>query len=219
MEFIDIATEQTTAATDALLAAVSVAAMIYLLRFVKQDRWKSVLWMFMFGFLSLAAILGTIAHGFKMSAGLNAALWHPLNFSLGLMISLFFVAVSYDIWGRRAASRFLPAMVVVGSFFFGITVIWPDSFLVFIVYEVLSTVFALLGYLWLSVKRKKRGGWLMVAGVFLTIIAASVQAGGTVRISCIWDFDHNGAFHLIQTIALLMLLLGVRSDLLSRRQA
>jgi hypothetical protein len=67
MEFIDIPTEQTSSVTDAVLAIMAVAAAIYLLQISQKARWKTTLWVCLFGLLALASVLGTIAHGFKMS--------------------------------------------------------------------------------------------------------------------------------------------------------
>ena len=89
MEFIDIATEQTTAATDGLLALVALVLIVRLQKLGKTQPWKSFLWMMIFSFLAMAAVLGTIVHGFKMSESLKALLWHPLNLALGIMVSLF----------------------------------------------------------------------------------------------------------------------------------
>ncbi len=216
IEFIDIATEQTTAATDAILTIFSLFIVFSLIRMGKNQPWKSYIWSVIFGLFSIAAVLGSVAHGFKMSASLNALLWHPINLALGLMISLFVVATSYDIWGKPAVRRILLPMLAIGIFFFGLTMIWPDSFLVFIIYEFLATLFALAGYTWSDLKKSFPGAWLMAMGILLSIVAAGVQASGMIRFTLVWDFDHNGAFHLIQMIAFVFLFQGLKQDLTAK---
>jgi hypothetical protein len=61
------------------------------------------------------------------------------------MVALFTVAAVYDIFGKNAASRLLPIMIVVGVGFFGITLALADSFFVFIACEASITLFALFG--------------------------------------------------------------------------
>jgi hypothetical protein len=210
MEFVAIATEQTTAITDLLLAGVAFGSAFYLRRQLLAERWKTWLWTGVLGLLCVAALLGAIAHGIMMSESSKTLFWQPLNLALGLMVALFCVAVIYDIWGKTSARRMLPILFVVGLLFFGITLAWPDSFLWFIVYEVLAMLFALGGYLWLTIGKKRPGAGFMTAGVCLTILAAGIQTTKAVHFTLIWTFDHNGVYHLVQIVAVLFFLAGLR---------
>jgi hypothetical protein len=213
MEFIDIPTEQATAVTDAILAVMAIAAAIYLHKISQTDRWKTTLWVWLFGLLGLASILGTIVHGFKMSKMLQTFLWYPLYLSLGLLVALFTVAVVYDVWGEALARRLLPIMAVIGGGFFGITFVWPDSFLVFIIYEVLAMLFALGGYLCLAYRGRLDGSWLMATGILVTIIAAGIQTSNAISFTFIWSFDHNGVYHLVQMLGIILLVGGLRKTI------
>lgn len=215
MEFIDIPTEQTTAVTNAILAVIATAAAVYLYRIGKKSQWKTTLWIWILVLLVLAAILGAIAHGFKMSTAAQTFFWYPLNLSLGLLVALFIVAVVYDIWGEAIARRVLPIMTIVGVGFFGITRVWPDSFMIFIIYETVVMFFALGGYIWLARRGYLEGAWLMAAGIFVSIIAAGVQASHTFSFTFIWVFDHNGVYHMLQTAGIVLLVAGLRKALLS----
>ena len=210
LEFIDIPTEQTTAATDAILAVFAIAAVLYLIQVRKIDRFKTALWICIFSLLALAAMLGTAVHGFKMSQSLRPFLWHILYLSLGQLVAFFVLAVVYDLWGKSLVKKVLPIIIAAGIGFFSITLIWPDRFLVFIIYELVAMLFALGGYIWLSIQHRLSGSWLMVFGVLITIIAAGVQAGNRVSFTFIWTFDYNGAYHLIQMPAILFLVAGLR---------
>jgi len=187
----------------------------YLYRIGINNRWKTNLWLGLFGLLAVAAVLGTIAHGFKMSAQTNNLFWQPLFLSLGLVVALFVVAVVYDAWGQAAARRALPVMLVIGVVFYGITRLFPGTFLVFIVYESAAMLFALVVYGWLTRRGQLPGVGLMTVGIFITIIAAAVQATETLHVTVVWPFDFNGLYHLIQMAGLLALLAGLRADLLA----
>jgi len=215
MEFIDIPTEQITAVTDAILAVMAIAVAVYLHRIGQKNRLKTTLWVCACGLLALSAILGTIVHGFKMSKAFQTFLWHPLYLSLGLLVALFIVAVVYDIWGEAIARQVLPIMVVIGVGFFGITLVWPNGFLVFIIYEAVVMLFALGGYTWVAYRGHLEGAWLMAVGIFVTIIAAGVQASKAFSFTFIWSFDHNAFYHLIQMVAIVLLGAGLRKALLS----
>jgi hypothetical protein len=216
MEFIGIPTEQTTAVTDAVLAVLAIAVAAYLRRIGQNTRWKTTLWVWACGLMALAAVMGTIVHGFKMSATLHAFLWHPIYLSLGLLVALFLVAVVYDVWGEASARRILPVMIVVGAGFFCITLVRPGSFLVFIIYEAVVMLFALGGYLRVAYKGRLEGAWLMAAGIFVAIVAAGVQASKAFSFTFIWSFDHNGLYHLIQMVAIVLLCAGLRKAMLKK---
>ena len=151
-----------------------------------------------------------------MSKAFQTFLWHPLYLSLRLLVALFIVAVVYDIWGEAIARQVLPIMVVIGVGFFGITLVWPNSFLVFIIYEAVVMLFVLGGYIWVAYRGHLEGAWLMAVGIFVTIIAAGVQASKAFSFTFIWSFDHNAFYHLIQMVAIVLLGAGLRKALLSR---
>jgi hypothetical protein len=219
MEPIDIPTEQTTAATDVLLALLALASVVYLSRIGKdRDPWKARIWSWAFGLLAFASAVGAVAHGFKMSERLNDLLWQPLNLALGLTIAMFAVGVVHDQWGQAASRRILPVLVVVGVVFFGVTVIIPGSFLVFIVYEAAAMLFALVVYVLLAARRQLAGAAVMAAGILITIVAAAVQASGAVFVTFIWEFDFNGIFHLVQAVGVAVLVAGLRTALYARTE-
>ena len=216
-KFIDVPTEQTTAATDALLAILGLACVFYLARIGgARDPFKTGVWCAAFGLLAFAAALGAVAHGFQISARLNRVLWQPLNLALGLAIAMFVVGVVYDRWGQAAAQRVLPVMVGVGVLFFLITVWIPGSFMVCILYEAVAMLFALVAYSLVAARGDLPGAWWMVAGVGITIAAAVIQTQKGVLVTLIWPFDHNGLFHLVQLAGGLALTVGLRFVLLAK---
>ena len=215
LEFVDSPTEQTTAATDTILAGLALVAAVYLPLIGQSQPWKASLWAWAFGLLAVGAILGAVAHGIHMPAATRKKLWQPLFLSLGLTVALFMVGTIYDLWGLAAARRALPLTIVVGLGFFGATLVWPDNFALFVIYEAAVMLFALAGYLWLAFDGRLHGAWLMVAGILVTILAAGVQASNSVSFTFFWKFDHNGAYHLIQMVGMVLLTAGLRAALLS----
>ena len=211
---IDSPTERTTAATDALLAILALGSAVHLRSIGQDDLWKMNLWSWALGLLAVAAALGTVAHGFKMSVATNGYIWQALNLALGLVVALFVVGVTYDMWGVAAARRALPFMIGVGLLFFGVTRLISGAFLTFIIYQAVAMLFALGVYGWLAVTGQLTGAVLMVFGVLITMIAAGVQASKVVSFTLIWPFDHNGAYHLIQMVGVLALMGGLRSAFL-----
>jgi hypothetical protein len=215
LEFIDSPTEQTTAITDGVLAVIALAALIYLQQVGPPASWKMYLWSWAFGWLALGAVLGAVVHGFKISNRIKEKLWALLYLCLGLTVAFFVVGVVFDIWGLAAARQILPFMLLVGFGFAGLTLIWVDSFLIFIVYQAVAMLFALGGYLWLAIGGSLEGAWFMVGGILVTLFAAAIQASHKVSLTFIWKFDHNGVYHLIQMVGLVLLIVGLRASLLT----
>ncbi|MBL7139076.1 MAG: hypothetical protein ISS17_09910 [Bacteroidales bacterium] len=219
MTFIDIPTEQTTAATDVVLAIVALLVCLLTYRAGKVNNpKKGKIWAWAFGLLAFAAMTGAVAHGFQMPARLNYILWQPLNLALGLTVSLFVVGVVFDLTRGHLPRFVLPLLITAGTLFYLVTLIFPGTFLVFILYEAVAMLFALIVYILLGIRNRVRGAWLMALGIFITMIAAAIQASESVQVHCIWDFDHNGIFHIVQIAGLLVLFAGLRKDLRKEEQ-
>ncbi len=213
IQLIDIPTEQTTAATDFVMALLAAGCALQMHRLRKTAPWKTSLWVWIFSLVAMASVLGTVVHGFQMSQPLNRFLWQPLYLSLGLAVGLFMVGAVYDGRGQRSARRALPLMVLAGVVFFTITRIFPGSFAVFLLYEAVALLYALAVYGSMALGRRLPGAEWMAAGVLLMIVAAVVQATRWLAFELIWPFDHNGVFHLIQMAGLGTLTRGLAKGL------
>ena len=90
------------------------------------------------------------------------------------------------------------------------TLIYPGIFFLFIIYEVVALVFALGAYIIIATYKIMPGAWLMATGVFCSIIAAGIQTKQSVSLTFIWQFDHNGIYHLVQVLGLMFLFIGLQ---------
>ena len=62
MELVEIPTELTTAATDAVLSVMAILVVMYLHSLRNRDQFRTAIWIGIFSLLALAAALGTVAH-------------------------------------------------------------------------------------------------------------------------------------------------------------
>jgi len=200
-------TELTTAATDAALAVVSAAFAILFARRRTGNRWRMGLWAWVFGLTALGSALGAAAHGLALGATVRWALWQPLYLSLGLTVALFLVAAIRDGFGEARARRSLPAALAVGAVFYAITEIGGGSFGLFVAYEAVAMLAALIIYIRLAAGGRRGAGYV-AAGIALTLAAAGVQAS-PFSLTVVWPLDHNALFHLVQLAALFVLAHGV----------
>ncbi len=210
LNFIDIPTEQTTAVTDLILAAQTMICLLLVRRTAENPGFSLSLWSWVFGLLFFASLLGTIVHGFELSPETMRTLWRPIYFALGLLVALVALAAISHVWQENIGRRLLPAGIGIAFTFFAVTQILNVSFLLFVAYEAIMMMFALVLYvrcLWCPVRQ--RGSGFLAAGVFLTLIAAAVDTQSTWRLQFVWAFDNHGIFHLIQMLGLLIISIGV----------
>ncbi len=202
--------EQMTALTDVALGIFSGCAAFQVFQF---SGFKSDVWGWAFGLLAFSAFVAAFAHYFEMTQKMNERLWMPINLSLGWTLSLFVVGALIDLSGDAIAKTTLPAALIVGLLFFVITILRPGSFMTFIAYEALAMLFSFGVYVFLFFQGILLGAGFMLAGVFVTIFAAVVQAVGKTGKPIVWYFDNNGVFHLIQMIGVVLLLAGLKMSL------
>ncbi len=215
MEFTKEPTEQTTAITDIILALVAFGGILILCWNIPNSGaiWKIVIWSAAFGMIGLASALGAVAHGLEISCTVHNRIWQLLNMALALAVSLFVAGVIYDLWGLAASLKFLPAILIAGLGFFGATLLYPGIFFIFILYEGLALIFSLSAYIYLTVRGDPAGAVFMAAGILISILAAGIQANKSISVTVIWEFDHNGIYHIVQVLGLILLLVGLRRSL------
>ncbi|MBW2412624.1 MAG: hypothetical protein JRF72_22725 [Deltaproteobacteria bacterium] len=214
LKFISSPTERTTAITDILLALAAGGAVIYLQCSESHEIWKINTWSRAFALIALAGFLGAIAHGLELTEAHHRRIWHVINLSLGLSVSIFVIGVAYDLWGLAFARKMLPWMIGCALLFLGVTRLFAGIFFVFILYEATALLFAFAAYGWLSITDQLNGATLMAAGVLASVIAAGIQASKKMNLKLVFEFDHNGIFHIVQILGIFLLVAGLKASLL-----
>ena len=214
MELINIPTEQSTAVTDVILSLLSFVAAAWACRYRQNDSFKIALWMAIFSLLGIAALLGALIHGLVLSDTASYWLEGGLSLMLGWLVAIFVVAVVYDLRGPIFAQKLLPWMLVVGFVFFVSRLVWPGSFLAFIIYQSVAMVFALGGYIKFAFDRGPGATWLTL-GVLTSLFAAMVQGTQALSFTFLWPFDHNGVYHLIQMLSVILFGTGIHFSMVN----
>jgi MFS family permease len=217
IELIDQPTEQTTAATNLVLCVIALAGIMSLYRLRRHDPWKTAIWIAAFTMGFVANLLGASAHGLKLSHGMHNLAWALIYLSVVLTIACFVIGAIHDLSGERASRKAAPVMATIATLFFAATRIEP-TFVVIILYQATAMELALLGYGYLALMRHQPGAGLVSAGLLISILAAAVQAIPIVdQITVVWTFDHNGHYHLVQAVGVILLILGLRVALLAKQ--
>jgi hypothetical protein len=209
MRLNDRPTERTTAATDVLLSLAAAAGIVRLQALAPAVDWKLHLWSWLFALIALAAALGAVYHGLVLAERTRTWLWRILTVCLSMAISLLGVGVVLDAFGAAAAGRVLPILLLSGLLIYAVSRAFAGLFVVFIVYQALVLVLALGVYGGSAVQGGPAGAGWMAAGAAASLAAAAAQAARNLRVKLIWEFDHNGIFHLIQVCGVVLFGMGL----------
>lgn len=210
MELIASATERTTAATDLLLAVAALAAAGYLHRAPPSAARR--IWAAALVAAGLASLLGAVTHGLVLSQSLRDALWQPLFLLLGVTVACFVAGAAGDGWGPRAARRALVPMLVLALAFYAATRFAGGDFLVFVLFQAAGLLGALVIYLVLA-RRRRPGAGTVAAALAVSLAAGAIQADASLGVTLVWEFDHNGLYHLAQLAGLALLVAGLARTL------
>jgi hypothetical protein len=209
MQIVDSPTERTTAATDLLIALAALGGIGYLRSQPHPVPADTSAWTWAFALLAVSAALGAAYHGLALDGPRRNALWQALTLCLALAIALVASGTSRDLLGDEAADRALPALLATGGAVYALSRAFPGLFIVFLLYQAVVLLAALAAYGTLAVSGPDEGPAWVSAGVVLALAGAVVQARRRSRIRLVWEFDHNGIFHLFQTAGLVVIWLGL----------
>jgi hypothetical protein len=151
-----------------------------------------------------------VARGVTLPDATRELLWQPLYLSLGVTMALFVVGAVRDWRGDAAGRRALAPMLILAALFYGVTWLTGGNFLAFVIYEAGALVFSLVIYLRLAAGERRPGAALMAAALAVSLTAGAVQASELDSVTLVWEFDHNGLFHLVQLLGLALLVTGLR---------
>jgi hypothetical protein len=202
--------ELTTAATDALLTVVVMVGIAWLRR-VAPPSPRRALWVRGLGLFAVAGALGAFVHGFDLDPRTRALLWQPLYLTLGSALAFFSAGAIGDWRGDMAARRALPFLLALAFAFYLLTRLSGGKFLVFVIFEAAALLLALAVYLRLAFKGKPGAG-LVVLGLVLSLAGGVLQAS-SLSLHVIWEFNHNGLYHLVQLVGVMFLVAGLRGTL------
>ncbi len=215
IEFVDIPTEQTTALTDLLLGTVSLLACCYLIGFRGQATQRSLIWSGVYGCSGTAALFGCLAHGMVLTGNVSLVIWTTIYFFLSLTVALFMLGALQDYSSEALARRQSPVILAVAMAFFAYSLVDPDNFMPFVVFELCAMLLSLCAYAWLSFKQQLAGATAIAVSIALTLVAAVIQATKAMSFTLFWPFDHNSVYHLIQVVAILILAWGLRAGMIA----
>jgi len=201
IQFIDIPTERTTAATDLILSIQTGLYAVMLVLNPALYNFRGILWVGFFAGVFLTAVFGTIAHGFKMSKKTNTILWQILTLCFSVCYILLFSSLSFDLFGLVAGQWSLIISSVLGAILVAFCLKFP-AFIPKIIYIGVGLGVAILGAgAWLAFVVRVPGAAFLFAGMVLASVATLVEARQKFHLKLVWEFDHHTAYHFFQFLS------------------
>jgi hypothetical protein len=208
--------EMTTAVTDFILGCLALGLLVRMRALKGMDPVRAGVWSWVFGLFCLASLYGTFVHAVAMPVEIRDLLWMPLSFILGMIVSVFVMAILVEWKGSAVLKRAAIVMISLGIIFFAVMMalskVITGYFIVFIGYSGLAMAFSFCICVYLSQQRHDRAYAFIAAGVAAIIMASVVQALRSFRVTFIWEFDHNSAYHFILMGAVVLIYKGIRKS-------
>ena len=193
--------EPTTSITDFLLA-VEAVALAALLAWRTQPFPSKLYWLAGFLLMALAAILGGFAHG------LARPRIFPVIFALlAGMVAALSMAVLTDAFGPASLRWALWPVGGAAAVILSVAIMTKAHVRVFVGAGLAGMALLLVLYLGRLAAGDPGAGFL-AAGAALSGAAAPLIIK-KVGFTAIWKFDHNGLYHLVQMLVLLLFYLGL----------
>ncbi|MCH7497881.1 MAG: hypothetical protein IH971_08525 [Candidatus Marinimicrobia bacterium] len=193
--------EATTSITDFLLG-LEALTLLALLGLATAPFPGRTYWLLTMALLGVGAMLGGLAHGLA-----RPRLFTPMYLLLALLIATFVLAVLAD-----ALSQELPlwAWWLAGGLALLLLAAALSRAAVKLLVTTAAVGLALIGaiYLWLFFGRDLPGAGFLAAGFALSAAGGALMLK-KVGLTAIWSFDHNGLYHLIQMVSLLLFYVGL----------
>jgi len=203
-------TEPDVAITDFILTAQCGSFAYWLSRMPVPRRRLQSLCVQFFAVVGLASLVGGAVHGYFN----DESTWgFQILWRLGLVI---LGAGSYFSWliGAkllfRGGARELFGRIALGGFllYSAYVLFWDQHFLFAILNYLPATFFLLVAFLLQVRTGARRAGWYGASSVLLTLVAATVQQ---LQIAPHPTYlNHNAVYHLLQAVALTLLLVAFR---------
>jgi hypothetical protein len=208
-------TELTTAATDLLLAIVVGAGILWLRRVTMRSGARRI-WLTGLLLFALAGGLGGAVHGVELGPDTRQLLWQPLFLLLGSALAFIAAGAIADWRGYPAARRALPFLLAAALLFYAATRLSGGKYIVFILFQAAALALSLAIYGRITFREHRRGAGLILAGLVLSVAGGVLQAMTGISVRMVWEFNHNGLYHLVQLMGVVCLIAGLRHTLGAR---
>jgi hypothetical protein len=170
---------------------------------------KLSLWLGALITLAFSSFLGFVVHFFFFVPRVYSIVWQPLYLSLGVSISFFVLAIIAEMKKELLDPMQIVLVLAAPIVFFTLTLIFPGSFLIFVIYESLALLFCLISLLIFGIRQKSQHYFQLFFAFLIFILSIAFQAMYDVKVLFVVSIDPNGLIHLSQLASLPLFYLGI----------
>lgn len=167
-------------------------------------------WRWFFVWVGIAGIWGGFHHGFVAAHETAAAVsWSAISLLVAVAISYLLVASVNSVLGK---GRGQPLLIIRGislAVFFSLVISGNATVTTLLLTE--GVAMAIVIGLWVRAwQQEQPGAGLVLAAIFLSLLAAALKVSGVQFTLGGWEFDPNSIYHVAQMPGICLMLLAIR---------
>jgi len=176
-------------------------------------------WRWFFAWIGIAGIWGGIHHGFIVGHETASAIsWSAISLLVAVAISYVLAASVNSVLGKGHGQPLLTVRAISLVAFFALVLSGNATITTLLLTEGLAM--GIVVALWVRARQENQpGSGLVLAAIFLSMLAASVKVASTQFTLGGWEFDPNSIYHLAQIPGMCLLLFAIlrRADTFDQR--
>jgi len=188
--------------------ALGVLALLVAARLAARESTDSH-WRWFFVWVGIAGIWGGFHHGFVADHETAAAVsWSAISLLVAVAISYLLVASVNSVLGKGRGRPLLIVRAISLAVFFLLVVSGNATITTLLLTE--GVAMAIVIALWVHAWQKEQpGGGLVLAAIFLSLLAAALKVAGAQFTLGGWEFDSNSIYHVAQMPGIYLMLIAI----------
>lgn len=166
-------------------------------------------WRWFFAWIGIAGLWGGVHHGFIAGHETASAIsWSAISLFVAVAISYVLAASVHSVLGKGRGQPLLIVRAISLVVFFALVVSGNATITTLLLTEGLAM--SIVVSLWVRAWQENQpGGGLVLAAIFLSLLAASVKVASAQFTLGGWEFDTNSIYHLAQIPGICLLLFAI----------
>ena len=203
-------TELSSGLTNLINALLSI---YFLFRLIQMDKEKKrkLLWVITFVVFIISSLVGAFIHGIQLKQETKKILWAFLNINLYLTIATYSICIWYEAYGLKITRILIPIYTILAIGIGLYNNFIAGSYTSFVVFTIIN-LFLLMIILIINIRKKHYLVYFLLAIIVFTI-GSYLQTIYTLRLDLILVLDHNGIYHLMVMLFVILNYIGIKRSI------
>ncbi len=203
-------TELSSGLTNLINALLSIYFLFRLIQMDKEKKGK-LLWAITFAVFIISSLVGAYIHGIQLKQETKKILWAFLNINLCLTIATYSICIWYEAYGLKITRILIPIYTILSIGFGLYKNFIAGSYTSFVVFTIIN-LFLLMIILIINIRKKPYLLFFLLAIIVFTI-GSYLQTIYTLRLDLILVLDHNGIYHLMVMLFVILNYIGIKRSI------